>query len=915
MWSRSATWLAWSGVLLLGLSGESALAQVTLTGPLAPVTVLEGDDFFTTVAHNRLDLNERRDFMWEENWQEGTINMAGGLWTGQFNTQGAYVFPILPGFSDAVPFGPEGRSMGESLGVDSAKYKYLAVRRSVNNRTAQAVYVKNTAVFPSSGADLVCTGSDGYFPTGAPAVLFPANVFTIDTYDFRNANLNPTRCQGGSNAPWTGTIRALRLDPSTQGPMNTSVSYDWVRLVDPTSGPNVTITWTPIAGTAAVNIYVDDNNSGNNGSFIGRAAASAGTFSFPSAALAPGTWFFYLERRNNLPGDASQGFSGYSAAYTVNGRTTVTINNPSMTSGPDYATDVLGNAWDFSEPAPNPDIISMTQIGSPTFSGGAFTGTGVKPGGQSVTDAQFRLRIGTPILTRRFRYLSVDMSIDPTGYTNITNKLSNGHLANPFFWNQTFEADGTEARGTVVYEGRHVYTYDLASPFVRRLPSQRGWLGNATVSTLRYDPLETTINNTPFSMFDMRIRARPEPNAANSLTLQVTTSDPEGNNSSIQFFRDNDAAGFNGTLLANIVSGAPGLRTAIISTASLFAGDHFVYVEVTEPPHGIVTRQYADAPIHISPQVWHNFFAVNSLETPFVGDFNGDGRTDIITFTRQNPASFGDVYVSLSDGTQFLPSTKWNDFFAINTSEQVVIGDYDGDNKDDIATWLSASTRQVYVALSLGTGMTSATVWSNSIGFDPSNVLAAGDADGDGKKDLILFARAQRKVYVAISDGTKFAPPVVWHNFFAVSNFERPRVADVDGDGRADIVTFATDSPSAFGDVYTALSDGTKFGDGQNSNKWHDFFAIRPTEEIRIGDLDEDGKDDFFTFLPGPFGQCYTVLSQGTGMGPNDLWMAEDLVYLNTDKPFVGDVNADGKADIILFSQVPGIVKVVLTPP
>jgi Zn-dependent metalloprotease len=320
--------------------------------------------------------------------------------------------------------------------------------------------------------------------------------------------------------------------------------------------------------------------------------------------------------------------------------------------------------------------------------------------------------------------------------------------------------------------------------------------------------------------------------------------------------------------------------------------------------------------------VWHPFFAVNTLETPYVGDFNGDGKTDLITFTRQNPAAFGDVYVSLSNGSAFVDkngtpglSDKWQDWFAINTSEQVVIGDYDGDGKDDIATWLGTTTKQVYVAISFGNGMGAERVWVNSIGFDPTDVLEAGDANGDGRADLILFARKQGKVYVALSNGTSFGTPTQWHSFFAVSTYERPRVADVTGDGRADVVTFATDSPTAFGDVYVATSDGSKFVDlngvANSSSKWADFFAIRPTEEVRIGDLDGDGKDDFYTFLPPPFAQCYTVLSQGQSMGPNVLWR-EAVAPLSTDKSYVGDVNGDGKADIIIFAQSEGKVYVSL---
>jgi hypothetical protein len=141
-------------------------------------------------------------------------------------------------------------------------------------------------------------------------------------------------------------------------------------------------------------------------------------------------------------------------------------------------------------------------------------------------------------------------------------------------------------------------------------------------------------------------------------------------------------------------------------------------------------------------------------------------------------------------------------------------------------------------------------------------------------------------------------------------------VADLTGDGKADIVTFATDSPTAFGDVYVATSDGTRFvdlgGAPNNSSKWHDFFAIRPTEVVRIGDLDGDGKDDFFTFLPPPFAQCYVSPSQGTQMGASALWR-EAVAPATADRSFVGDVNGDGKADIIIFAQGEGRVYVSLT--
>ncbi|QRN94374.1 hypothetical protein JRI60_35305 [Archangium violaceum] len=49
-----------------------------------------------------------------------------------------------------------------------------------------------------------------------------------------------------------------------------------------------------------------------------------------------------------------------------------------------------------------------------------------------------------------------------------------------------------------------------------------------------------------------------------------------------------------------------------------------------------------------------------------VGDFNGDGRDDVITFTR---GTTGDVFVSLSDGTRFAQNSwlwLWRDHFAFD---------------------------------------------------------------------------------------------------------------------------------------------------------------------------------------------------------------------------------------------------------
>ena len=72
-----------------------------------------------------------------------------------------------------------------------------------------------------------------------------------------------------------------------------------------------------------------------------------------------------------------------------------------------------------------------------------------------------------------------------------------------------------------------------------------------------------------------------------------------------------------------------------------------------------------------------------------VGDFNGDGLDDLVCFYKDTytDTRFGDVMVTLSGNTAFGFPQRWHDFYSGTIDEVTKVGDFNGDGRDDLVNF------------------------------------------------------------------------------------------------------------------------------------------------------------------------------------------------------------------------------------
>lgn len=297
------------------------------------------------------------------------------------------------------------------------------------------------------------------------------------------------------------------------------------------------------------------------------------------------------------------------------------------------------------------------------------------------------------------------------------------------------------------------------------------------------------------------------------------------------------------------------------------------------------------------------------------GDFNGDGKIDFAVAVAADGSSSGSIYVYLGRGDSTFVESKTISF-AGGLAMGLLAAKVTADTHSDLILNLSVNNKvsgSIWVYSSNGDGTFTAPQKSSIT--SPQAQLALGDLNKDGHLDIGVMDTLHGNSYQILlghGDGTfSIKTPVVVSARFG---FGTPVIADYDNDGIPDLILpYLGNVPGYSGTgeiaslfILSGYGDGT-FRTGIRAD------AGNSGEALAIGDFSGDGRQDLavYNLLSSDIAMKLASSTSGLKNPPVARYAVGGESGSNSMVALLtGDVNGDGKRDLLFVTH--GGVQVLL---
>ena len=233
----------------------------------------------------------------------------------------------------------------------------------------------------------------------------------------------------------------------------------------------------------------------------------------------------------------------------------------------------------------------------------------------------------------------------------------------------------------------------------------------------------------------------------------------------------------------------------------------------------------------------------------------------------------------------------------------LAVGDFNADGRPDIvATVMGTGVSKIVVFRNTETGFVKN---SYDVGADPQVVMVAELGYPNDKPDLVIAfddsTPNQGKVALLNNNGTGFDAP----QFLSVGDYPLSlAVGDMNRDGFSDIVT-----ANFYGSSVTVL---TALRGNVGSYSRNDIAVNPYPRSVAIGDLSQDGKRDIAVVQGNGAGDSRAQILLGDGIGGFTAAAANNYVVGNQPYSVgITDYNLDGKPDLVSTNLGTGEVAIL----